>query len=131
MSPYLCDTSILIEYLRGNATIKQRLERDGFDALSMSSITVMELFVGAFNKRELASIKKAFRDIRIIDIDNSISRRATELIELFSKSHNLLIPDALIAATALVSDVPLYTLNVSDFRFIPGIRLVDTDSASA
>lgn len=35
----------------------------------------------------------------------------------------LSIPDALIAATALVYDVELYTLNLKDFCFIPGLIL--------
>lgn len=33
------------------------------------------------------------------------------------------IPDALIAATALRHALPLFTLNVKDFRFIPGLQL--------
>lgn len=41
----------------------------------------------------------------------------------FSLSHNLTLPDAFIAATAIFHDIPLYTLNKKDFRFIPGLRL--------
>ncbi|MDE7228022.1 MAG: PIN domain-containing protein [Treponemataceae bacterium] len=60
----------------------------------------------------------------IIEISESVSIKARALIERFTKSHGLLIPDALIAATALETDVPLCTANVSDFRFIPGLVLV-------
>ena len=41
----------------------------------------------------------------------------------FSLNHSLAIPDALIAATALHHDVALYTFNIKDFRFIPGLKL--------
>ena len=41
----------------------------------------------------------------------------------YSLSHKLTIPDALIAATALVNDLELYTLNIKDFRFIENLRL--------
>lgn len=44
-------------------------------------------------------------------------------METYSLSHNLNLPDALIAATALSHDVQLYTLNLKDFRFIPGLNL--------
>jgi tRNA(fMet)-specific endonuclease VapC len=44
-------------------------------------------------------------------------------MENYSLSHKLAIPDALIAATALVHDMSLYTLNLKDFRFIEGINL--------
>lgn len=33
--------------------------------------------------------------------------------------------DAMIAATALANDLPLYTCNPSDFRAIEGLRLVE------
>jgi tRNA(fMet)-specific endonuclease VapC len=44
-------------------------------------------------------------------------------MERYALSHKLTIPDALIAATALVNNVDLYTLNVKDFRFIEGVNL--------
>lgn len=91
----------------------------------MSSVTMMELVVGAFNKQEVAKIRNAFDDMRVIQINDDISIKAVELITEYSKSHNLLIPDALIAASALVFDLPLFTRNVSDFRFLPGIKLVE------
>jgi predicted nucleic acid-binding protein len=44
-------------------------------------------------------------------------------METYSLSHKLSLPDALIAATALVHDLKLYTLDVKDFRFIAGLEL--------
>ena len=41
----------------------------------------------------------------------------------FALSHNATIPDMLIAATALQYGLPLYTLNVKDFRYIDGLVL--------
>jgi tRNA(fMet)-specific endonuclease VapC len=38
-------------------------------------------------------------------------------------SQRLSLPDALIAATALRHDLSLYTLNLKDFKYIPGIKL--------
>lgn len=40
-----------------------------------------------------------------------------------AKCHKLSVPDALIAATAIVHEVSLYTLNVKDFHFISDLRL--------
>lgn len=121
---YLCDTCILIDYLRGKEEAKQRLVADRSKGLGMSVITYMELMVGARNKNELLTIKKAFADFEIVELSESISVKGKNLIEKFTKSHGLLIPDALIAATALELDVPLATLNISDFRFISNLRLV-------
>lgn len=121
---YLCDSCILIDYLRGKEDVKQKLLNDRKQGLGMSAVTYMELMVGALNKREVALIKKAFADFEIIEISEAISIKARNLIEKFSKSHNLQIPDALIAATALELDLPLSTANLKDFQYIPGLKLV-------
>ena len=46
-------------------------------------------------------------------------------MEIYSLSHKLNIPDALIASTALVNQVELYTLNRKDFLFITGLKLYE------
>jgi len=49
-------------------------------------------------------------------------------MEGYSLSHNLSIPDALIAATAMEHMLELYTLNTKDFQFIPGLMLYHPQS---
>ena len=120
---YLCDTCILIDYLRGKTEVQQKLLSDRKQGLGMSSVTYRELMVGALNKREVNIIKKAFSDFEIIEISEPISIKAKNLIESFTKSHGLQIPDALIAATALELGVPLCTANIKDFQFIPDLQL--------
>lgn len=58
-----------------------------------------------------------------IPIDNNISNLAVSLVEKYVLSHNLSIPDALIAATALTHNIKLFTLNIKDFKYIDNIRL--------
>ena len=53
----------------------------------------------------------------------AISQKFLELMEAYTLSHKLSIPDALIAATALIHQLELYTLNLKDFRYIPGLKL--------
>ena len=120
---YLCDTCILIDYLKGKTEVQQKLAKDREQGLGMSSVTYMELMVGALNKREVGIIKKAFSDFEIVEISESISIKAKTLIEKFTKSHGLQIPDTLIGATALELDLPLYTANIKDFQFIPDLKL--------
>jgi predicted nucleic acid-binding protein len=50
--------------------------------------------------------------------------QATKLIKKYAKSHNLDIPDSLIAATALVHQTTLFTYNLKDFRYITDIELI-------
>ena len=120
---YLLDTCILIDFLRGEPNVYDLLVKGGDDKLSMSTITMMELIIGALNKREVNYIQKAFKKIEIIYIDEDISKMAEDLIIRYSKSHNLKIDDALIAATSLKMNKKLITYNFKDFRYIPDIQL--------
>lgn len=122
----LCDTNILIEFYKNNLQIVQELRHIGSDQLTMSLITQAELYFGALNKTELRMIKRHLSLLHSYPVDTSISNRFLQLIETYSLSHKLSLPDALIAATALEHNLELYTLNVKDFRFILGLRLYQT-----
>jgi tRNA(fMet)-specific endonuclease VapC len=119
----LCDTNILIEFYKNNASIVQELGHIGQDQLAISAITQAELYFGALNRAELAKIKQHLSLLHLFPIDVSISNTFLQLMETYSLSHQLSLPDALIAATALVHDLKLYTLNVKDFQFIAGLEL--------
>jgi predicted nucleic acid-binding protein len=84
---------------------------------------MMELMIGALNKREIKYIQQAFKKIEIIYIDEDISKMAEDFIIRFSKSHNLQIDDAIIAATSIKMNVKLITYNIKDFKYIPGVQL--------
>jgi len=120
---YILDTCILIDYLRGEPSVYDLFVKDEENRLSMSTITMMELVLGALNKREVNYIQKAFNKIDIIYIDEDISKTAESLIIKYSKSHNLQIDDALIAATSIKTNAKLITYNISDFKYIPDVQL--------
>ena len=120
---YLLDTCILVDFLRGNKSIYDILVGNKDVNLSMSTITMMELVLGAFNKKEVLYIQKAFSNINIVYINEEISKLGQKLLINYNKSHNLLIDDALIAATSLVTKLELMTYNKADFQYIPNIKL--------
>ena len=119
----LCDTNILIEFYRGRADVIETLSAVGVSSLVISVITVGELYFGARDKREMKTLRENLSLLRQLPIDKEISRLHLELLEKYSLSHRLNIPDALIAATALHYSIPLYTLNVKDFHYISGLDL--------
>jgi predicted nucleic acid-binding protein len=121
----LCDTNIIIEVLKGKQKTIELVEKIGINQLTISSITEMELYFGAFNKTEMRLIQKYIRLLPIVHINNEISIKAVELIEKFATSHKLTIPDALIAATVINENYTLLTMNIKDFKFIPGLKLYE------
>jgi tRNA(fMet)-specific endonuclease VapC len=119
----LCDTNILIEFYKNNPQVVQELRRIGPTQLAVSPITQAELYFGALNKAELRKIKQHLSLLSSFPLDVSISAVFLQLMETYSLSHKLSLPDAIIAATALVHNVELYTLNTKDFRFISDLQL--------
>ena len=97
----LCDTNILIELSKNNSEIVRELKGIGQESIAVSSISAAEFIFGAFNKKELSKIKKALDSIDLLHVDQEVSETALELLEKYSLSHNLTVPDAFIAATAL------------------------------
>ena len=119
----LCDTNIFISAFNGRQDTIEQLDKVGLDKIVLSAVTVMELFQGMSNKEELARMKKKIKYYDVIQIDEGISAKAIELIETYKLSHGLSIPDAIIGATAVVHQIQLYTYNIRDFDFLPGIIL--------
>ena len=119
----LCDTNILIEFYKGRADVMEIFNAVGISNLAVSVVTVGELFYGARDKRELRNLREHISLLNQIPIDEYISNVYLSLLEKYSLSHRLSIPDALIAATALYLSIPLYTLNVKDFRYISGLSI--------
>ena len=119
----LCDTNILIEFYRGNSAILDVLHEIGVQNLAISVITTGELFFGAQDKRELRKIQKHLALLNQIPLDADVSTRFVVLLENYALSHKLSVPDALIAATTICHEIPLYTLNTKDFHFLPEIQL--------
>ncbi len=119
----LLDTNIFIEVFRKNRGIIEIVSRLPSSEIALSSITQMELYYGALNKKELKKIKSHLMALNVIPLTSTSCLRAVELVESYSKSHGLTIPDALIAATALELNLPLFTLNKKDFIFIKNLIL--------
>ena len=124
----ICDTDVIIDYWdraneRHNKTKDTLEEEIGLDNVVISGITKMELLLGAINKSDLSKINKSLARFNVILVSNEINLRAFELIQSFSLSHGLAIPDSLIAATAIAADLEIFTYNTKDYKFIDELRL--------
>ena len=120
----LVDTDILIDVgcaIPESISTLEKLEEE-FQLLC-SVVTQMELIVGCRNKAELHSLEKFLQRFLIVQIDESISSKAVDLLKTYRLSHGLLIADALIASTALSLNCAFLTRNRKDYSFIPEIHL--------
>jgi predicted nucleic acid-binding protein len=83
----------------------------------------MELLSGATNKLDLNVINKKLSRFSIVLINERINLTAINLMQDFKLSHGLAIADSLIAATAIETELKLFTYNLKDFRFINDLAL--------
>ena len=114
----------MIEFFKGNVSTKNILENDILPKnIALSAITLMELYFGAKSKKELILIKKFLSAFEILKLNKEITDLSLNLIEIYSKSHSLKIPDALIGATSLYYKISLFTYNKKDFNFIKELKL--------
>ncbi len=120
----LCDSNIIIELLRGNVIIKNRLQTIGSDNIALSIITHAEIYFGA-RASEFPTTRKILEAFQTCYLTKEISLIFNGIMLNYSLSHRPKIPDALIAATAISNHYKLYTENKKDFDFIPEIKFYD------
>lgn len=121
----IIDTDILIDAGRcvDEALNCLQLVEDKSSA-AVSSVTQMELIVGCRDKNELSSLEHFLERFQIIGLNEHISDTATDLLKKYRLSHGLLIADSLIAATAIIIDIPFISKNQRDYRFIENLNLL-------
>jgi predicted nucleic acid-binding protein len=100
--PGLTDTDILIDAARGasDAIAFLSAQRTA-SAIAISVISAMELVVGCQDAADLLKVRQFLSGVRMLPVTSQASLSAQRLVETYYLSHGLLIPDALIAATAL------------------------------
>jgi hypothetical protein len=108
----LLDTDVCIDHLEGTARLPGRRA-----TLAYSVVTRAELLAGPEAQHEPA--RRLLAPLREIPVDRRVAERAGAL----RREAGLRLPDALVAATALVHHLTLHTRNLRDFRKVTGLRL--------
>ena len=111
MADILIDTDIFIDHLRGSAELKP-----GRNRLHYSVVTRAELFAGNSATDLLTQLLSPYHEV---PVDRSIAERAGRVAREFQ----ILMPDALIAATALENRYTLTTRNRKHFDNVRGLRI--------
>jgi predicted nucleic acid-binding protein len=113
----ILDTNILIDYLRGIEDAKEEIAR--YPGCAISLITWMEIMVGAADDSEEALLRDFLSRFTLVAVSADIAETAVTL----RRKHRIRIPDAIIWASAQVSNTLLVTRNTRDFPADdPGIR---------
>ena len=119
----LIDTDVLIFAFRGNRNAVTIL--DNLPEKYISVITYMEILQGVFNKVEINKFVNYLKkyNFKILPLNEKIGELASKLVLDYTLSHNMQMPDALIASTAIVYNKELLSANFKHFQFIPNLPL--------
>jgi predicted nucleic acid-binding protein len=121
----LIDSDILIDARRGFADGLAFLAAQAQAGRIVSSaISAMELVAGCRDSMELVGVQRFLATTTCLPISPTVSALALQWMEAFTLSHGLMIPDALIAATAAEYQVTLYTKNARHFQMLPGLSVI-------
>jgi hypothetical protein len=126
MNPaYLWDTNIAVYYLQQQlppyaARILDAIAENS--RICFSVITEIELFSWKTATPFDFDLVSLFVDISyLFKLEKDIRQKAAEL----RRQHNLELPDAIVAATAVVHGLTLITNNTADFAGIENLRLLN------
>lgn len=118
------DTNILIDHLKGLPQAREQLRNieSGIFKGYISTITVMELLSAPkLSEQRYEAIRNLLEIFEHISVDRKIASTAGRLLSTYRASHGMDPMDAIIAATALVNEAVLFTLNKRHFSFIEGL----------
>ncbi len=113
MKTVLIDSDILIEVARGRSphiTARWQALAEGDTVPFYSPVTLAEVWHGA-RAGEYSLLTNLFSALTCVPIDAEIGRRAGDFLRDYRKSHHVELGDAMIAATASIHRLPLWTRN--------------------
>jgi len=120
---YLIDTNAVIDYL-GN-----KLPAAGIDFMTgiidaipnLSVVTKIEVLGFNAPEEDYQLLTNFMNDATVLDLTSNI----VDLTIKIRKEYKTKLPDAIIAATALAYDLILISRNISDFKDIDGLKVID------
>ena len=116
----LLDSNIIIYAAQPQHTGLRQFISDSAPAVSAVSYVEVLGFHG-LTEPDRAALAQFFTAVRMLPLDQPVLDRAVSL----RQQKRMSLGDSLVAGTALTHDLTLITRNVSDFKWVPGLKLLD------
>ena len=125
----MLDTNICIYIIKNKPlNVRKRFEGYSFGEIAISSITVSELYYGAYKsakkEQNLSSLNNFLYPFNIIEFDMECALAYGKIrAELENKGQIIGSMDMLIASCSLAKDFTLITNNMKEFKRIKGLKV--------
>jgi predicted nucleic acid-binding protein len=93
-------------------------------SIEMSELTALAAVAGCQDPGELAIVLRILNNNRVHHITSPISQRARRLLESTPPPSPLTADDGIVAATALIHKLPVYTLDPARFAVVPRLTTI-------
>ena len=119
------DTSIFIDFLRAKDKTKTVLFQIPDEThIYISSVTLYELLMGAYSPDKVNDIKILTEDLPVLPFNEDVAHKAAEIYHQLRQVNKMIeFRDIFIAATALVYNLPVKTLNKKHFSRVSGLSV--------
>ncbi|MEK6953657.1 MAG: type II toxin-antitoxin system VapC family toxin [Candidatus Micrarchaeota archaeon] len=122
------DTDLLVAVLRGKEDAKKALEAVSGDELFASSISIFELYFGAFisqrKQENLRAVENLASSLTVLDLDFVSSKLAAGILAELRTTGSLIgLKDCLIAGTCLKHNAELLSRNISEFSRVRNLKV--------
>jgi hypothetical protein len=122
---YIWDTNTVIYYLQQQFPPSAEKFMDNLVNEAhpvISAITEIELLCWkSATEKDEEVLHNFINDAMVIELEQPIKYKTADI----RKKHKIKLPDAIIAATSLVYELILVSRNVSDFKNINGLQLIN------
>lgn len=120
---YLIDTNAVIDYLGKKLSVSAMdFMNSVIDAApNVSVITKIEVLGFNALDEHYQLLVNFMNDVAVLDLTGPVVDASIDI----RKKYKTKLPDAIIAATALVYDLALITRNTNDFKNINGLKIVN------
>jgi predicted nucleic acid-binding protein len=119
---YLLDTNAVIDFCNNKLPITAANFIETIEP-KISVITAIELFASTAINNTEKQILQEFTSIAIV-YDNINAAIQTQTVAV-RQAHKIKLPDAIIAATAIVYNLTIISRNINDFKNIVGINCIN------
>lgn len=122
----LLDTSIFIDHFRKQDKSRSTLFSLFPDyELFTSTVVEFELLAGATDSSKRLDTEALLSLCTILPVSSMVARKSAEIYQQLRAKNQLIgMGDILIAATGIVHDLPIKTLNTKHFERIPTLKLL-------
>jgi predicted nucleic acid-binding protein len=121
----IADTDVVIDFFSGAEPVASAMaDLIQVDRLTLTSITVFELYAGITGKKRLRQINDLITNMQVFPLEKKEAKTSAQIYNDLKQAGKLIgNQDILIAGICITHNLPLMTRNIEHFSRISNLKL--------